>query len=234
MLRRARVVSVGLCLLAAIASAQAPALKRAPKVGDTATYKLTMVFTLFADEATYTAKLTEKVADVQPAGTYTVERTQTEYKVLVAGEEGKIQTEKIPKQSVTYTSLGDVVEIKGDLVTDSAYRIANLSAIRLSGEAPAMGATWTRDLKEDQKSGVRAAKALYKIDGEEKIGETDCWVASFDYLEADSNAPARSVGHVWLKKTDSTMMKLVSEWTNAPIPGAPQPLPAKVLFEREN
>jgi len=229
-----RIFTLGACFLAALAVAQAPALKRTPKVGDTATYKLTMVFTLFGDDATYTSALTEKVTEVLPSGAYRVERTQADYKVSVSGEEGKLQTEKIPKQSVVYSPTGEVVEIKGDLVNDSVYRMANLGAIRLSGEAPIVGATWTRELKENSKLGVHGAKAVYKIDSEEKIGEVPCWVVSFDYLEADDTTPAHAVGKVWLNKTDATMMKLVSEWTDAPIPGAPQPLPAKVTYERQN
>lgn len=221
------------CLLvgAVIVAAQTVTLKRTPKVDETLKFKLRMEFGIFGDTAVYTSKLTEKITEVKPDGSYTVATTQSEYKVELFGDEGVVRDEDMPKQSITYTPDGDVVTVQGDLVNDSVYRIANLMAVRLPKEPVKKGDKWERTVAKNVDTGVFDAKATYTYTADEKVGDIDTVLAEFEYSEVAGD-PARSQGKVWLDKRDGTVVKLETNWSSAPIPGAPTPLTGSVILER--
>jgi len=224
-------LALGLTALAiTLAVAQDVSLAWSPKVGDTMRYSLKMEFSLFGDVAVYSAKVTDKVIEASPERTL-VETTQTDYKVTVFGEEGSVNDKDMPKSQTAFAPNGDVVEVRGDLVNDSVYRMANLMAVRRPDKAVKVGDTWTREVKSDLKTGVLAAKATYKVEGEEKVKEADAIVASFDYAESEGADPARSTGKVWFAKAGGAVLKVTSTWSSAPIPGAPSPVNGSYTLE---
>jgi hypothetical protein len=229
---RLRVAHVGLSLvLAVLAVAQEVTLAWQPKVGDVQTFNLRMEFTLFGDTAVYTAKVHEKVTEVAP-DRITVETTQTEYKVTLFGEEGAVSDKDMPKASTVFSPTGDVLELKGDLVNDAAYRMANLSAVRRPDKAVKVGDTWVREVKGDTKTGALSAKATYKVEAEEKLTGVDALVCSYEYAETEGGELAQSVGKVWFAKATGLLLKSESTWSSAPVPGAPAPLNGTVTLER--
>lgn len=217
-------------LLSALVLAQEASLSWVPKQGETHTYQLTLEFSLFGDTAIYTSKVHEKAVEVGD-GKYTIETTQTDYKVSVFGEEGTVNDKDMPKAQTVFSNAGDVLEVKGDLVNDAVYRMANLTAIRRPDKPVKVGDTWTREVKADLKTGTLAAKAVYKVEAEEKVGERDTVVASFDYAETEGADPARSVGKVWFAKVGGYVVKVDTSWSSAPIPGAPNPITGMMKLE---
>ncbi|MCC7434394.1 MAG: hypothetical protein IT363_06895 [Methanoregulaceae archaeon] len=222
---------VGLVSVAMLALAQGVTLKRTPKVDEVQKFKLRMEFGIFGDTAVYTSVLTQKVTEVKPDGNYAVEATQSDYKVELFGDEGVVRDEDLPKQSITYTPSGDVVAVQGGLVNESVYRLANLMAVRLPKVAVSKGDKWECVVPKNVDTGVFEAKATYTYDDDEKIGEFDTIRAEFEYAEVAGD-PARGQGKVWLNKRDGSVVKLETNWTSAPIPGAPTPLTGAVILER--
>lgn len=210
--------------------AQEISLAWSPKQGDALTYALKMEFSLFGDIAIYTSKVTEKVVEAAP-DKFVIETTQTDYKVTVFGEEGTVNDKDMPKAQTVFSLSGDVLELRGDLVNDAAYRMANLTAIRRPEKAVKVGDTWVREIKGDLKTGVLGAKANYKVEAEEKVKEVDALVTSFEYLEVEGADPARSNGKVWFAKQGGRVLKVEATWTSAPIPGAPAPVNGSYLLE---
>ncbi len=227
-----RLAPIGLtALLVALVCAQEANLAWKPKQGETQTFTLRMEFTLFGDVAVYTAKVHERVVEATPEK-ITVETTQTDYKVTLFGEEGTVSDKDLPKAQTIFGPLGDVLEVRGDLVNDATYRMANLSAIRRPDKPVKVGDTWEREIKTDLKTGVLAAKATYKVDAEEKLNTVDAFVVSFEYNETEGSEPAKSVGKIWFAKNDGRLLKSDATWSSAPVPGAPAPLNGTVVLER--
>lgn len=225
-------LAIGLAAVTLFAMAQGTALKRTPKVGDSQTFTMRMEFAIFGDTAVYTSKLVEKVSAVTPEGNYTVEATQSEYKVELFGDEGVVRDEDMPKQSITYTPTGEVVSVQGDFVNESVYRLANLMTVRLPKEPVVKGDKWERTVPKNVDTGVFDAKATYTYEDDEKIEDVDTMRVTFEYAEVAGD-PARSDGKVWLDKRDGTIVKLETNWTSAPIPGAPTPLTGSVILTRQ-
>jgi hypothetical protein len=82
-------------------------------------------------------------------------------------------------------------------------------------------------------TGVFDAKATYTYEDDEQIFDIDAMRVTFEYAEIAGD-PARSDGKVWLDKRDGTVLKLETNWTSAPIPGAPTPLTGSVILTRES
>ena len=219
-------------LMSALVFAQDASLAWAPKAGETHTYALHIEFSLFGDTAVYTSKVQEKVTEAS-GDRYTVETSQTDYKVSVFGEEGTVNDKDMPKAQTVFASNGDVLEVRGDLVNDAVYRMANLTAIRRPDKPVKVGDTWTREAKGDLKTGALSSKVNYKVEAEEKVGERDALAVSFDYTETEGTDPARSVGKVWFEKTGGLVLKVETTWSSAPIPGSQNPITGTMKLELE-
>lgn len=222
---------IGLMLATVMVLAQSGALVRKPKVGDTAKYKLEMNLSIFGDSASYTSTVTYKVTEATDEK-YSVQMSQTDYKVQLFGDEGAVRDEDLEKPVFTYSPKGDVLGIKSDLMTDAVFRMAEMQAIHLPGKEVKKGDTWSVEIPENLKTGVVKSKADYKYEDDAKIGQRDALVASFTYAEQAGTTPASSIGKVWIDKTDGSALKIETTWTNAPIPGAPSPTSGSYLLER--
>lgn len=226
---------LGLLLLlgaAALVLAQGVPIARTAKVGDVATYSLTITLNLFGDVAVYTSKVTEKVVEISATGDISVEKSQTDYKATMFGDEATVVDQDMPKPVYTHKPNGTLVGVKSELQVADVYRMAELEAVRLPEKAVAVGETYTIEVAANAKLGTHKAKSTYKIEAEEKVGTYDTIMASFTYAEQIPSDPAGSIGKVWINKADGSVVKLEAEWTNVPIPLAPAQTSGTVKFER--
>ena len=206
-------------------------LKRTAKVGDSITFKLKADVEVGGMEANFTAKVVEKVTKVESNGNYTVESSQKEGKIQFGGQEMEAPEST---QTFTYKATGEVLDIKADSVDSSVYRMANLQAFVVPDKALKTGDEWPVEVKKDEKTGAVALKGTYKIDGEEKVGDYDCFRVKFSLKETEGGDSAASAdGTSWISKKDGTLVKADGKWNNAPFPGAPGPINAKVTMTRE-
>lgn len=196
-------------------------------------YSLEINMILFAEPATYSSTLTEKIVEVGENGQYSVEKSQSDYKVEIFGEEGNVADSDMPKPVFTYTPTGELVSVKGELQTADVYRMAQMETIHLPNKEVKKDDVWTYEVPADVPHGVVKAKADYKVTGEEKIGEFETWVVSIDYAELEGNAPATLTGNVWLSKKDASVVKLETSWNNAPVPGSQAPVGGSTKIERK-
>ncbi|AIE86175.1 hypothetical protein [Fimbriimonas ginsengisoli] len=178
------------------------------------------------------ATISEKVTDVAADGAYTLEQMQVDGKVTINGSTSDMPGG--PPTSMIYKANGEVSKILGDKAqaTGGAYRMANLGLLVDPGKALAVGDAWTFDVKADKTLGTVAAKADFKLLGEEKIGTHDTLKVKATVKETEGDAPATSDGTMWIDKADGSMIKTEVKWTNAPFPGSPAPLNATVKIER--
>jgi len=228
-----RAAWLGLIAFAALSLAQGTALVRKPTQGETLTYALEMNMILFGESATYTSTVTEKVIQIEANGNYAVEKSQSDYKVELFGEEAQVNDSDLAKPVYTYTPTGEVVAIKSELLNADVYRMAQMEAIHLPNKEVKKDDTWSYDVAADKERGTVKAKADYKVTGEEKIGEHEVWTVSVNYAEAEGTAPITASGTVWLSKKDSTVVKLELSWNNAPIPGSQSPVGGSTKLERK-
>jgi hypothetical protein len=227
--------TIGLALVATSFAAMALAqggstLQRVVKVGDTMRYRLKAEIELAGEQAVFSALVTERVVRVDPGGDYVVESIQADGKVGFAGQE--FEAPPSPPSSTTYRLTGEVVQIRGEMNDENAYRIANLSLVRTPGKSVGVGDTWSHKVAADAKTGGVPIEANYRIEGEEKIGQWDTLKIKMSVRETEGSEPASNEALVWMSKTDGSMVKLESKWTNAPIPGAPGPVNGQITLTR--
>lgn len=217
---------LGAALIFAAALAQdGVSLKRAPKVGDTFKYNLSVAMNIQGQDFTVTAVVSEKVTKAEE-GKYTIESNQTELKLN--GQEAPM--EQSPSYS-TYSNVGRLLESKSDQEGPDADRMSALQSFEVPDKAVKVGDTWEVALKAKEGKNPVAFKASYKVEAQEKVGEWDTLKISFTATETEGTDPAKSVGTVWVSVKDGSMVKYEGNWTNAPIPMA-GPTTAKVTLMR--
>lgn len=205
-------------------------IKMTPKVGDVVKYKLKASLEVMGQQAKVTAITSEKVTKVDEDGTYTVESTQSDLKVQLGEQE--IEPPASGATVEVRKANGTLVEIRGENVDSNSYRMNALSALVPSDKPVKVGDTWTNDVKSDAKTGAVAAKAEYKVIGEEKVGDYETLKLKVTVKETEGSEPASSEFTLWLDKANWTMVKLDGKLINAPMPGAPTPVTANMTLER--
>lgn len=217
--------------VAAFAVQDGVSLKRTAKVGDTATFRLKADVEIGGMEANFTAKVVEKVAKVESNGNFTVDSTQSEGKIMFGGQEMEAPE---MSQSFTYKATGEVVDIKAENTDSSVWRMANLQSFVVPDKAMKVGDEWTIEGKKDEKTGAVATKGTFKIEAAETVGKYECMKVKFNVKETEGgDAAASAEGFSWVNKKDGTLAKVEGKWINAPFPGAPGPINAKIVMTRE-
>jgi len=212
---RTRFIGTGLLIAAcaiAFAAQDAITLKFAPKEGTTLNYKMNASIDAGGATVTVAANVTNKVTKVDANG-YTIAATQSNLKINFNGQE---MDQPDSSDTTTYKSNGEVVEVTAEQTSDSTYRVAELTNFVYPDKAVKVGDTWTYKVQPDDKKGLVAATADYKVDSTEKIGTHDTFKIKLTYKE-DGASGAESDGYVWIDTTDGSMVKSTSTWTNVPL-----------------
>jgi len=236
MIKKFNKASVGLFIaalsVAALAIQDGVNLKRMPKEGDIAKYRLKGSVDFQGTDIVMTMLLTEKVTKVESNGNYTVETNESEGKVDLGGDSQDIPADTM---STVYKATGEVVDVKTDADKKaSAIRLANLQSFTVQDKAVKVGDEWTTEVKKDEKSGAFAVKATYKVEAQEKIGDIDCYKVKFSAKETDGGDAAASVeGYTWVNIKNGVSEKSEGTTKNAPYPNAPFPVNLKFTMVRE-
>ncbi len=231
-----KTISAALMLLTvsalAIAAVDGLSVKRQVKEGQILKLKIKADLEIQGQAATFTALTDQKCTKLEADGTYTIESTQHDGKAVFGGQD--IDIPQTPPVSSVYNADGSLKQIKGDdtIASPAAYRMSNLSVLVDPGKTLNVGDSWSVDIKGDTKTGAEAAKAEYKVLGEEKVGDLDTIKVKFSVKETSGAMPASSEGTTWISKVDGTEVKSEAKWTDAPMPGAPMPITATVTISR--
>lgn len=233
-----RIRSVGMLAviaLSAVAMAAVDGLSigRKPKEGDTHKYRMSADVDLGGIPVTVKGLLSEKVTKVETDGSYSQEETQIELKAVVNGTETDVPSSGA--STMVYLPSGEVKSIAGDEGKAESYRMANLGIIYDPGKPVNIGDAWSYDIKANKDTGAVAAKADFKLLGEEKVGDVDTLKIKATVKETTGDMPASSDGTVWIAKADGSLVKSEAKWVNAPFPGAQgQLINANVKLERDD
>ncbi len=222
---------LGLTLAAALGFAgvqQGHLLKRAPKVGETTKYKLMAEIDISGQKATYSSMVVDKVVKVSPQGQFTVNSAQLEPKLIIGSDELPMPTSD--PMVVTYEPYGGVVEIL-DAKDPESYRLAYITTFRASEQELKVGDTWKHEIAADSKRKTYQVLAEYTVLGEETVDKWETFKIKVSVKEASPDATT-NVGHLWVDKATGILVKVDQAWTNAPFPGAPGPINAKVTMVR--
>jgi len=134
--------------------------------------------------------------------------------------------------STKYSANGAILEMKGSEISDDQMRIANMSAFNFEDKTYNVGDKIAYETKPAKSNGNVGAKVELVVAGTEKVGEWDSVKVTYSYKELTGEAPAESTGTEWLSTKDATVIKVEGNYKNAPFPGAPGPINAKIKMER--
>jgi hypothetical protein len=200
-------------------------LKRSPKVGDVAKYKLKVELNVQGQPFNLEGLVTEKVVKVEE-GKYSIESSQGEMKLN--GQDAPMES---PASTSTYSATGRLLELKGEEESEEALRMSSLQAFEVPDKPVKVGDTWTISLKAKEGKNPVGIKGDFKVEAQEKVGEYDVLKVTYEVKETEGSAPASSKGTVWFNVKDATMVKYEGTWTGAPFPMV-GPTDAKVTLER--
>ena len=228
-----RLIGLGLLVATcavALAAFDPITLKYTPKAGDTIKYHLKADMTTQMGAASVTADITDKVTKVD-GDSYTTESTQTNGQLSFNGNSQPIPDgtdTTVTKGNGEITDLHSDQEANGQ--SDSQWRIAELDNFIYPDKPVNVGDEWTYNVTADDKKGIVAATANYKVDSLEKIGSHDCVKIKLTYKETSGSQPASSDGFVWVDTKDGSLVKKTATWTDVPIGG--MPVSGSVTVER--
>ncbi len=209
---------------------QGPAtLRWTPKEGDELKYRTIAELTFQGSPATLTSINTQKVIRVDPDGSYTVQASATDSKVVMLGQEmhgGSLTT------ITDYNSSGEVREIRGDKLEATGYRMANLNGFHAPTKSVTVGDAWTAEGKADAKTGAMAWRADYKVAAEETVGPYACLKIDLVKARETEGTDVGSVtGSYWVTR-DGIVARSELTWSNVTVPGASAPVSGKVTQTR--
>lgn len=222
---------VGVTALALTGSAvqDAVVLKRVAKVGDSMTYKMVVEADFSGTTLIVNGKTIEKVIKIEDNGNIHTESKQTDMKIKIGDDEMDA-----PEEGATIyinKPTGEVVELKGDGIDASYYRMANITVFRIPDEALKPGMKWSHEFKADSKTGAASAKADYEVLGFEKVGSWDAVKVKHVFRETEGSEPAKSTGTIWINVKDGSLLKVDAKQEKVPIPGM-APMDMKIIVER--
>lgn len=224
------------CILALIAVAaqadQTFTLKRAPVVGETTKYRLTMIFTLQGQDVIYKSLITDKITNVDKDGSYTVSSTQSE----ASGSHGERDLAVKPPADetsiATYSPAGVIIDLKGQQSPESC-RIANASAFYLPDKPLAIGDSYSVKVAANQTRTTPSATVTYKLTAQEKIGDVNALQFTETYKE-DVNANGLDAnGKVWVDPASAIVLKVDQDWRNTPLLGTSSFVNGHISYARE-
>lgn len=207
-------------------------LERQPKVGEESRLRVSAQIDMQGSTAFFSSLQVEKVTAVEANGDYTVESRQTDARITFGG-----QTTAIPEaapMAAVYRASGELATIKADIIAASEVRVSRMNGFVSPGREVKVGDSWSHDYKPSPQNGQIGGKSEFKLESKENQGERPALVVKFNYKESSGDRPASSNGKMWIDAERGILLRLESDWANAPMPGSPAPMNAKITILREN
>lgn len=227
------VLLVGLALASGFTLQQDEAyeIKRVPKAETIVRYKIEAKSTVQGQDVVFRATNTERVSAVEEKGSYSIESVQSGVEVEFAGQ--KIPTDQSMTETTTFDATGDVVEIKGDTVDATNYRMANAVSLHFPTDKVKPGEGWERKIQGNDKKGIVDATASYKLSGTEKVDDWDTLKIDVTYRETKGEKPISCTGTLWIDSKDGSLVKGNLSLENAPLGLSPEPVSMTATITRQ-
>lgn len=203
-------------------------LMRSPKVGQENRLRIKAEIDLLGTTATFTALVIEKVVAIDATGNYTIESRQTEASTHYGTQETKVPDSGA--RSAVYKPSGELLEVKSGNANGVESRLARMGGIVVPDKELKVGESWSHDYSASVSPAVVAGKSDYKLVKTEKLDGRTVAMVEMTYKELSGASPAAANGKVWIDIETGDVVRLESDWKNAPFMGPDVPLNAKVTL----
>ncbi|MFQ3669689.1 MAG: hypothetical protein SNJ61_12490 [Fimbriimonadaceae bacterium] len=230
---------IGIALVALAAGAFAYAqtdgisLVRQVKVGDTKRFKMSFEIDIMGMMAVYSATQVETVREVREDGSYIVQSTQNDVKIVFGDQD--LPVDNTGSLTTVFERNGMVRSVESsepDMGGSAAFRIANMTSIVVPDTPVNVGSKWEQEIRGSAKTDNVGGKATYSVVATERVAGIETLVIEMRYVETSGEAPATAEGRIWLDVRDGSLVKLTATLRNAPFPQAPAPIDARLTIER--
>lgn len=218
MKRLAIAVVVALATLAM--AAETVELKRKEKVGDVKKYAVHMDFDAQGNAGEFNADVQTTVDSVDEATGVAKVRHEMKNGTAVVG--GNTMSQDVPTYFVKIGGDNLPLSVEGESASPSTLRFARSLAPAFASapiEIKEGKAKWTVDVKADPDKALSAWKQDSTYVGKETQEGEECAKVEFEMKETDGEQPITSKGTAWIRPSDGTIVKLVSDVANMPIAG---------------
>jgi hypothetical protein len=205
-------------------------LKYTAHEGDSHKFKMTADVEAAGQSVKVTGDEITKILKVDDAGNVTVQESEKNVTVEFNGQ--TLNPDDSPAVTRVIRPDGTTSEIRGDAGADSAVRrFTNLQTVKLPDAAPDKDTAWTWDVAADAKTGAVKQHSDFKIMGDEKVANIDCWKISVTTKELEGDSPGKVTGTVWISKADGLRVKMQGNVENLPVPGQPITMSGTLTME---
>jgi len=215
-LRFIGLAAVAALSLTALAIQEGVVLKRAPKLGDTAKYKLNGELDFSGNEVIVTGTITDTVTNVADNGDFTLQSITSDFKANVGGTD-----QPLPDQTNTtvFSAANEVLSFKSDMDDPDGVRKANIQTLRFPDKPLKVGDSWTIEFKKNDKGAVDA-KGMYTIEAKETVDGDETYRVKGATKESAGDNPMSAEGTYWISVKDASLVKVQGTLTNYPVPQA--------------
>lgn len=230
-MRRLEWTLVTLCTLVATAGAEeATPLTWKVKAGDTASYRFEARNVDGEVPWTISIAWKSKVLEVAADGKIKVQGSQSDLKLIVAGQDISDSVGDASKTTEkTHHSNGLLVQRPSgeDARVDAALQFVYPDRPVKTGD------TWKQTFTADAARGLRASEATYRYEGVETVGKWKAHKVAVTYRETEGEQPMSLRGHEWLSVEDGVSIQVRYNVRNAPFtPGQPPEPEAEITTTR--
>ena len=214
--------------LTALAVQEGVVLKRSPKVGDLAKYRLKAEMDIQGQAAAVSALVTDKVTKVAENGDFTVESSTSETKVTIGGSDIDAPDHT---ETTVFSGANEVISVTAEQEDPNLIRTANMQSLKFPDKPLKVGDSWTTEFKKNDKGAVDS-KGSYSVEARETIDGYDTFRIKGSNKESVDQDPMSAEGTFWINVKDGSLVKVRGALKNWPIPGV-GPTDMKMTLTRE-
>jgi hypothetical protein len=200
----------------AVSAGDAVTLKRNPKVGEKASYKMSIDIEVQGMAINVAFDMTNTVSKINSDGSYVVSEVDSNQVVTMNGQQMDQGGEE-QKSDTTYSADGSVLAIKSDEMMGGEYAIANLTSVIWPTKPVDVGSKWDGKVMASEKNGVPEITTSYEVVAREKLAGKDCLKINFTAKGGEMS----NSGTVWVEVGSGLTVKSMGQMKSVTIQGMP-------------
>lgn len=179
-----------------------------PKIGSSIKYNVQKVFETEFAKITHSFISTVTVKEISKE-IVALRKENSKPEIKYEGPSGCPIRNDSPVSNYSYSTNGQYMHTEGESIQGMEARYGHLDALVFPDEAINIGDQWSHNIISNSKSGARAAKAIYKYIGLEKIAGRETIKISLIYQEIEGEPWERmsATGTKWISPLDGTLVR---------------------------
>lgn len=210
------------------------------KAGQLARYKQEADLKVSAGGANLTLQIKQvqrvKFTNVASNGDVTVEQTTESGEISTNGNTSPLPDEEKTTDTLVIHPNGTLASYKSSesaAEAQNSVRLIEATSVVFPDKPVGVGDSWSYTYQPDEKLGIRAAKAEFKIDGEETVAAANSFRVELTYAETSGAHPITAKGTLWIEKSSGDTVKSDLSVDSVPFGGAESPALASGHFLSE-